>query len=103
MDPSSRDSLVWSPLVAIVGLSILTYIVSNARWRTRSHGRPLPPGPKCLPFIGNIFHMRKTELWKAHRELCKTYGKHDLHTVGRSLRALSQVISYTPQSSGKAL
>ncbi|RPD62674.1 cytochrome P450 [Lentinus tigrinus ALCF2SS1-7] len=74
MGISSNESLISSSLVAIVGLLILTYVVSYARWQARSHGRPLPPGPKCLPLVGNIFHMRKPELWKAHRELCKTYG-----------------------------
>ncbi|KAI0712465.1 CyP450 monooxygenase [Earliella scabrosa] len=44
------------------------------RWRRRSRGRPLPPGPKSWPFVGNLSLMRTPEIWKAYRELCATYG-----------------------------
>ena len=63
----------------------LAYGVSLVRWRQRSCGRPLPPGPKSLPLIGNISHMRKSEIWKAHRELCAQYGKSILANSGSEL------------------
>ena len=59
---------------AFVG-AVFLYALSLARWRIRSHGRPLPPGPKSPPYFGNIMHMQKPELWKANRELLKIYGK----------------------------
>ncbi|KAI0699911.1 CyP450 monooxygenase [Cerioporus squamosus] len=74
MGTSPGDAYAPLPLAVVVGLLILTYVVSYARWQARSRGRPLPPGPWCLPFIGNIFHMRRPELWRAHRELCEKYG-----------------------------
>ena len=54
---------------------VVSYFVELIRWRARSHGRPLPPGPKSLPIVGNILHMSQQEMWKAHRRLCETYGE----------------------------
>ncbi|KAI0699910.1 cytochrome P450 [Cerioporus squamosus] len=59
--------------LSLVAFLVLSYIVSFLKWRKRSRGYPLPPGPKSLPYIGNVVHMRKPELWKAHKELCKQY------------------------------
>ncbi|TFK81999.1 cytochrome P450 [Polyporus arcularius HHB13444] len=60
--------------ILLVAFLVLSYTVSLVKWRRRSRGHPLPPGPRGLPYIGNIVHMRKPELWKAHKELCKKYG-----------------------------
>ncbi|KAI0693294.1 cytochrome P450 [Cerioporus squamosus] len=62
----------WALVLIILAVS---YALSLARWHRRSRGRPLPPGPKSWPFIGNFSHMRKPELWRAHDELCKRYGE----------------------------
>ncbi|KAI0693303.1 cytochrome P450 [Cerioporus squamosus] len=53
---------------------IITHVVGLIRWRTRSRGRPLPPGPRGLPLIGNVNYMRQPALWRAHQELCRTFG-----------------------------
>ncbi|KAI0693295.1 CyP450 monooxygenase [Cerioporus squamosus] len=58
----------------LIAVIVFLYFRSRAIWRNRSRGLPLPPGPKSLPYIGNISHMRKPEMWKAHRELCEKYG-----------------------------
>ena len=59
---------------SLIAFFVVSYVVSLVKWRRRSRGYPMPPGPKSLPYIGNIVHMRKPELWKAHKELCKQYG-----------------------------
>lgn len=69
-----------------LGLVVL-YCVSYARWRARTRGLPLPPGPKALPFIGNIVLASKPEHWKVNRELCNTYGK------SRSRTSMSALIT----------
>ncbi|RPD62682.1 CyP450 monooxygenase [Lentinus tigrinus ALCF2SS1-7] len=55
-------------------LTVFLYLRYRASWHSRCRGLPLPPGPKCIPYIGNVSHMRKPEIWKAHRELCEKYG-----------------------------
>ncbi|TFK78807.1 CyP450 monooxygenase [Polyporus arcularius HHB13444] len=76
MQFQSADTIISqrAVLLLLAFLTLLLYFRSRARWHNRSRGLPLPPGPKTLPYIGNILHMRKPELWKAHRELCETYG-----------------------------
>ena len=73
---SPTDHKPLARLVATVFVVILvtSYVVSLLRWRARSHGRPLPPGPRSLPFLGNKVHMSKPELWRANADLCKVYG-----------------------------
>ncbi|KAI0712496.1 CyP450 monooxygenase [Earliella scabrosa] len=65
------------PLLAGIGLLLsilLRYVSSQRKWDARRQGRPLPPGPKSLPFIGNISLMRQPELCRSYRTLCDTYG-----------------------------
>ncbi|RPD62685.1 cytochrome P450 [Lentinus tigrinus ALCF2SS1-7] len=63
------------PWVFVPIFLAVTYVLSHARWLQRTRGRPLPPGPKAIPFIGNVAHMRKLQPWLAHRELCEKYGE----------------------------
>ena len=47
-----------APALAAVGVLLLTlYLRSFLSWRARTKGVPLPPGPKPLPFVGNMFNM----------------------------------------------
>ena len=57
----------------IVSLAV-SYVLACERWRKRSRGLPLPPGPKGIPFLGNVAHFQIPQSWKAHRELCAIYG-----------------------------
>ena len=71
--------------LSVLGLVVplvVSYALSRERWRKRSRGLPLPPGPKGLPFIGNVADLQRPEVWKAHRELCNTYGE---RSIGPSL------------------
>ena len=71
------DGLISPRVALLVALVVFIHFRFRARWRNLSDGLPLPPGPKCLPYIGNVFHMLKpAEMWKAHRELCEEYGEH---------------------------
>ena len=77
------DTLASPQLYTCILAAIALWSVAGlVRWNHRSRGRPSPPGPKGLPFLGNISDIRKPELWKAHRELCETYGE---HSCGRTI------------------
>ncbi|KAH9889919.1 cytochrome P450 [Cubamyces lactineus] len=56
-------------------LTILACFQSMVQWRTRSRGRPLPPGPRRLPIIGNMFSMPTWKPWVGFRDLGEKYGK----------------------------
>lgn len=64
-----------SPLLAFLAFLAFSYVLSLTSRRARSGGRPLPPGPASLPLVGNISEMRKPQLWKALRDLCRVYSK----------------------------
>lgn len=34
-----------------------------------------PPGPRPLPFVGNVFQLPQVNPWIIYREWAKTYGK----------------------------
>lgn len=94
--PSNRDRLAQPQITTVdgatgtlmlfllgvlLGFSAFLYVLSSENWRARSGGRPLPPGPASFPLVGNLSHMRKPQLWKVLRDLCKTYSKWFLHTA----------------------
>ncbi len=85
----------WALALVLLAFS---YAFSLVKWRRRSRGLPLPPGPKSWPFIGNLAHMGKPEPWKAHHELSQQYGEcyRTCYWTARSLlTAVLQVNSYT--------
>jgi hypothetical protein len=42
--------------------------------RRRRQGVPLPPGPRRLPFIGNLFDIPSKEEWLGYQALTRQYG-----------------------------
>ena len=42
--------------------------------RRNPNGLPLPPGPKGLPLIGNLFDFPTNHQWLVYDEWQKTYG-----------------------------
>ena len=60
---------------AFVFLAVVLYLRSVAQWKARTRGRPLPPGPKPLPVLGNIFNMPRSRQWIAYRDLGRVFGE----------------------------
>ncbi|KDQ54081.1 hypothetical protein JAAARDRAFT_196846 [Jaapia argillacea MUCL 33604] len=64
MQPTTLDILM-----GLAGIFLVNRLIS-------SKGRPpLPPGPKGLPVIGNVFDMPKRQFWSAFKSWGEKYGK----------------------------
>ena len=66
-------------LPQLAGIFLLTilllYLRSLAAWHARSRGLPLPPGPKPLPIVDNMFDWPQTNQWVVFRDMCAQYGE----------------------------
>ena len=60
-------------LLLFVG--VMVAILSSLAKKARSTRLRLPPGPKPLPVVGNMFDMPTIEPWKTYREWCNDYDK----------------------------
>ncbi len=74
----------------VVALLIILYFRSIARWRARTCGRPLPPGPKRLPIIGNMFNIPRLKQWVGYRDLSRQLGKRG-HSIPRTYKFIGLV------------
>ncbi|PIL22691.1 cytochrome P450 [Ganoderma sinense ZZ0214-1] len=85
-DPSSRH--LASIAVVIVTFSFLYLRSFLARLRRP----PLPPGPRPLPFVGNIFDMPQVRMWEGLRDLCAKHGAHVVISMDMVILGSSEVI-----------
>ena len=59
----------------LVVISALLFLVARKRKEsTKLSSYPLPPGPKGLPIIANLFNMPTEKEWLTFTEWGKTYG-----------------------------
>ena len=56
----------------------LVFLLFVAIWyfktRSKSSRNPLPPGPKPIPFIGNIYDIPRVASWRVFQDWGKKYG-----------------------------
>lgn len=59
----------------VLGISIASciFIVLVRQWVQR-HKPPCPPGPKGIPFLGNLLQLPRKYEWLTYKNLSKTYG-----------------------------
>jgi hypothetical protein len=54
-------------------LSVIT-LFYGIRWRRNRSRLPLPPGPKKLPLVGNLFDLPSERQWKTFLQWSKELG-----------------------------
>ncbi|KAG1801000.1 cytochrome P450 [Suillus plorans] len=59
------------PYVLAVTVLLLLYLRS---WSRKSAGLPLPPGPRSLPFLGNVGDIDMVRPWRTYSEWKAKYG-----------------------------
>ncbi len=59
----------------LCALAVVIIVQSLVNWKASTRGRPLPPGPVPLPFVGNLFNVSRTKPWIGYKELCAKYGE----------------------------
>lgn len=57
-----------------VALALMCLFVLKALFTRMKQRAPLPPGPKGLPLIGNIFDMPASHEWYKFAEWSQLYG-----------------------------
>ena len=71
----SRSLMVSSELLHHILLLAVAFAVSAPLYALRlRRGKKLPPGPKGLPFIGNLSDFTKPYAWEHFKDLGKEYG-----------------------------
>lgn len=61
------------PLLALGATVVFTFVLSKVIAKKPSN-TPLPPGPKGLPFIGNVADMPREHEWKKYAEWGRQFG-----------------------------
>jgi hypothetical protein len=61
--------LIFSTFLLLMSISIHVW-----KQRRLRRGLPLPPGPKRLPILGNVFDLNVFEPWLTYTDWAKKYG-----------------------------
>jgi hypothetical protein len=62
--------------IACSGVGAVAYGLYSRRNRSEL---PLPPGPRKLPLVGNVFDIPPTHPWETYMAWSKEYSESDTH------------------------
>ncbi|KAJ7230253.1 cytochrome P450 [Mycena pura] len=81
------SSLPWN----FVALAVLVYCA--LRWKRNRTRLPLPPGPKKLPLVGNLFDMPPDRQWESYHRWSQEFDSDIIHldVAGTSIVVLSSM------------
>jgi len=60
--------------VIAIGAVSLVALLSVWKSKTKSTSLPLPPGPRCIPFLGNVLDIDTTEPHVSYTQWGHQYG-----------------------------
>ncbi|KAJ7241641.1 cytochrome P450 [Mycena rebaudengoi] len=77
----------------IWGLLVLAVSYYGIRWTRNRSKLPLPPGPRKLPLVGNLFDIPAERQWEKYLEWSKEFNSDIIHlnVAGTSIVVLSSV------------
>ncbi|KAG2008676.1 O-methylsterigmatocystin oxidoreductase [Coprinopsis cinerea AmutBmut pab1-1] len=95
--PSFHQLTFWVPwwiaVAGILGVVVLLRVGRNLR-ASRKTPAPLPPGPKGLPILGNLFQIPIHQPWKVYHSWKETYGDIIyLEALGQRILVLNSLAS----------
>jgi hypothetical protein len=73
-NPPSRQTMAFSLTIPLVLLGLTWLLVSIIR--THVIRQKMPPGPRGIPLLGNVFQMPKELPWLRFADFGKKYGVH---------------------------
>ncbi|KAJ7176250.1 cytochrome P450 [Mycena crocata] len=81
---------IGTPVWGLVGLAVLLY---GIRWNRKRSQLPLPPGPKKLPLVGNLFDIPAQRQWLRYLEWSREFDSDVIHlnVAGTSIIVLSSI------------
>jgi hypothetical protein len=66
-------SYIVFPAILICAIAIIAEGFRSTR--KKANGMPLPPGPRLLPFVGNMFDIDVARPWLTYAKWGKQYGR----------------------------